>query len=103
MHYYDAPHPYYDTDVVVIGGKNSAAIAALDLWRQLYERAARANHGEPDAGRRLASWARQAGFDDITPTASLWCYATPATREWWGGMWADRIVHSRIARDRFLK
>jgi thioredoxin reductase (NADPH) len=33
MHYYDAPHPYYDTDVVVIGGKNSAAIAALDLWR----------------------------------------------------------------------
>src|SRR6478672_2207478 len=33
MHYYDAPHPYYDMDVVVIGGKNSAAIAALDLWR----------------------------------------------------------------------
>ena len=33
MHYYDDPHPYYDTDVVVIGGKNSAAIAALDLWR----------------------------------------------------------------------
>jgi thioredoxin reductase (NADPH) len=33
MHYYDAPHPYFDMDVVVIGGKNSAAIAALDLWR----------------------------------------------------------------------
>ena len=33
MHYYHDPHPYYDTDVVVIGGKNSAAIAALDLWR----------------------------------------------------------------------
>src|SRR3984893_15363215 len=32
-HYYGEPHPYYDTDVVVIGGKNSAAIAALDLWR----------------------------------------------------------------------
>ena len=32
-HYYDDPHPYYDLDVVVIGGKNSAAIAALDLWR----------------------------------------------------------------------
>lgn len=74
-------------------------LPALDLWRELYERAARANHGEPDAGRRLSSWARQAGFDDITPTGSLWCYATPATREWWGGMWADRIVHSRIARD----
>ncbi len=33
MHYYVDPHPYYDTDVVVIGGKNSAAIAALELWR----------------------------------------------------------------------
>lgn len=32
-HYYDDPHPYYDQDVVVIGGKNSAAIAALELWR----------------------------------------------------------------------
>lgn len=74
-------------------------LPALDLWRDLYGRAARANRGEPDAGRRLLSWARQAGFDDITPMGSLWCYATPPTREWWGGMWADRILHSRIARD----
>jgi thioredoxin reductase (NADPH) len=33
MHYYDDPHPYSGLDVVVIGGKNSAAIAALELWR----------------------------------------------------------------------
>ena len=32
-HYYDDPHPYFGLDVVVIGGKNSAAIAALELWR----------------------------------------------------------------------
>jgi thioredoxin reductase (NADPH) len=32
-HYYTDPHPYFDLDVLVIGGKNSAAIAALDLWR----------------------------------------------------------------------
>ena len=32
-HYYFDPHPYYGMDVVVIGGKNSAAIAALELWR----------------------------------------------------------------------
>jgi thioredoxin reductase (NADPH) len=32
-HYYHDPHPYYDLDVLVIGGKNSAAIGALDLWR----------------------------------------------------------------------
>lgn len=32
-HYYHEPHPYYDCDVLVIGGKNSAAIAGLELWR----------------------------------------------------------------------
>ena len=33
FHYYREPHPFYDSDVVVVGGKNSAAEAALDLWR----------------------------------------------------------------------
>lgn len=32
-HYYGEPHPFFGQDVLVIGGKNSAAIAALDLWR----------------------------------------------------------------------
>jgi thioredoxin reductase (NADPH) len=32
-HYYDDPHPYFGLDVVVIGGKNSAAISALEMWR----------------------------------------------------------------------
>ena len=32
-HYYHEPHPYFGLDVLVLGGKNSAAIAALDLWR----------------------------------------------------------------------
>jgi len=32
-HYYDDPHPYFGLDIVVVGGKNSAAIAALELWR----------------------------------------------------------------------
>lgn len=31
LHYYKEPHPYYGQDVVVVGGKNSAAIAALEL------------------------------------------------------------------------
>ena len=33
LHYYHEPHPYYDAEVAVIGGKNSAAIAALELYR----------------------------------------------------------------------
>lgn len=32
-HYYNEPHPFFGLNVLVIGGKNSAAIAALDLWR----------------------------------------------------------------------
>ena len=32
IHYYKEPHPYYDHDVLVVGAKNSAAIAALELW-----------------------------------------------------------------------
>lgn len=70
----------------------------LDEWLRLYREAARANGGEPDAGRRLLSWARAAGFEDVTATASTWCYATPAERAWWGGMWADRILESALAR-----
>jgi len=31
IHYYKEPHPYYDHDVMVVGAKNSAAIAALEL------------------------------------------------------------------------
>jgi len=72
-------------------------LPALDRWLDLYDRAARANGGEPDAGRRLLSWAQQAGFDDITATGSIWCFATAETRQWWGQMWADRILHSDLA------
>jgi thioredoxin reductase (NADPH) len=32
-HYYTEPHPYWNEDVVVIGGKNSAVETALDLYR----------------------------------------------------------------------
>ncbi|HYE72722.1 MAG TPA: YpdA family putative bacillithiol disulfide reductase [Blastocatellia bacterium] len=32
-HYYNDAHPFFDRDVVVIGGANSAAIAALELYR----------------------------------------------------------------------
>lgn len=73
-------------------------VPALERWLALYREAARTNGGEPDAGRRLLAWARAAGFEDITATASTWCYATPAEREWWGGMWADRILESALAR-----
>jgi thioredoxin reductase (NADPH) len=33
LHYYKDPHPFYNCDVAVIGGKNSAAITALECYR----------------------------------------------------------------------
>jgi ubiquinone/menaquinone biosynthesis C-methylase UbiE len=73
------------------------ALPELDEWLALYQRMARANGGEPDAGRRLLSWAQAAGFTDIEATSSTWCFSAPADRAWWGGMWADRVVHSALA------
>jgi 2-polyprenyl-3-methyl-5-hydroxy-6-metoxy-1,4-benzoquinol methylase len=72
-------------------------VPALDDWLSVYRRTARHNGGEPDAGRRMLSWAQAAGFAEIVSTASVWCYATPEERQWWSGMWADRIVDSAIA------
>src|SRR5699024_5198560 len=69
----------------------------LDRWLELYRRAARANGGEPDAGRHLPAWAHAAGFTDVAVSSSTWCFADPESRAWWGGMWADRILHSAIA------
>jgi len=74
------------------------ALPELGEWLALYRDAARTNGGEPDAGRRLLSWAQAAGFSEITATSSTWCFATPEDRAWWGGMWADRITGSALAQ-----
>lgn len=73
-------------------------VPELDEWLTLYRAAARANGGEPDAGRRLLAWAHAAGLAGTTATASVWQYADDTTRQWWCGMWADRILESGLAR-----
>ncbi|MEU2490771.1 methyltransferase domain-containing protein [Streptomyces sp. NPDC007883] len=72
-------------------------VPELDTWLELYHRVARANGGEPDAGRRLYAWARAAGFTAITATASAWCFTSPEERAWWSGLWADRTTASAYA------
>lgn len=54
LHYYKEPHPYFDMDVLIIGAKNSAAIAALELWR----RGARVTmvHRGPEIHRNVKYW-----------------------------------------------
>lgn len=72
-------------------------VPGLDDWLDLYRRVARANGGEPDAGRRLRSWALRAGFTDVVATSGTWTFATPGERRWWSGLWADRTVASAYA------
>ncbi len=74
----------------------------LTAWLDLYRRVARANQGEPDAGRHLLEWAQRAGFSEVTATASAWCFATDEDRQWWGSLWADRMLRSAVA-DRALE
>lgn len=55
-HYYTEPYSFYDRDVVVIGGKNSAAEAALDLFRG----GARVSlvHRGAEMGKTVKYWVR---------------------------------------------
>ncbi|MFT2014284.1 class I SAM-dependent methyltransferase [Streptomyces sp. 796.1] len=69
-------------------------VPGLDDWLATYRTVARASGGEPDAGRQLHAWARQAGFTEVTSTATAWCYATDEERSWWSGLWADRTLSS---------
>lgn len=69
----------------------------LDRWRALYLEVARANGGEPDAGRWLVPWAQNAGYREIEASASTWLYATADERRWWGSSWAERATRSAFA------
>jgi len=74
------------------------AMPELDRWLEVYLQVARSNGAEPDAGRRLLSWARAAGLGEVAAGSSTWCFSTPTDRAWWGGLWADRLVASDLAR-----
>lgn len=71
----------------------------LELWASVYQLVHRSNGGEPDAGRRLRQWARAAGFAEVESSASVWCFASDGDRQWWGGMWQDRVLESAFADD----
>ncbi|HSC25678.1 MAG TPA: YpdA family putative bacillithiol disulfide reductase [Vicinamibacterales bacterium] len=84
-HYYTQPHPYFRKDVVVVGGKNSAAEAALDLFRAgsrvtlVHRRAALGDSikywVKPDIENRIREGSIAARFDtrvvEIRPTAVM--------------------------------
>ncbi len=70
------------------------AAPGLDAWLDMLGTVV----PQTDAGRRLHAWARAAGFRDVTPSVSTWCFTGAEEREWWGGLWAERVTTSSLAR-----
>ncbi|HIZ34794.1 MAG TPA: methyltransferase domain-containing protein [Candidatus Ruania gallistercoris] len=73
------------------------ASPGLERWRELYRTVIARSGGQADAGRRLLAWAHEAGFEDVTATAGVWCYADPDDRAWWSDTWATRVTQSGLA------
>lgn len=69
----------------------------LDRWLELYHQLTDRNNAEDDAGVFLPHWAAEAGFENVTFSGSMWAYADPESRAWWGGLWADRARYSSFA------
>jgi len=65
-----------------------------DITRAIaaYGTLTRINRAHWDAARHLLGWAHAAGFVDVAPSASVWCFANEEDRAWWGGLWADRFA-----------
>jgi ubiquinone/menaquinone biosynthesis C-methylase UbiE len=70
----------------------------LSRWLALYRQVARSNSAEPDAGRRLRSWALQADFARVEASASVWCYTEAVDVDWWSDTWAERVRSSSFAQ-----
>ena len=91
-HYYNEPHPFFGLEVLVIGGKNSAAIAALDLWRHgakvtLVHRGGELHRHikywiKPDIENRIKNGEIKAYFNSkvVEITEDTACLATPEGR-----------------------
>lgn len=69
----------------------------LARWRELMGALQTANGGDGDAGAKLKSWARAAGFASIETDVETWCFESAEGRAFWGGQWQERALHSAFA------
>lgn len=72
-------------------------LPGLEKWRVLYRTVARANGGEPDAGRHLLSWAHTAGLGQVEVHTSTWTFSAGDGAAWWGRSWARRVEDPAFA------
>ena len=70
----------------------------LSRWMEIYHPVSERNGAEADAGRYLHRWVRTAGFEQPKVSSSNWTFQSAEERQWWGGLWADRVRQSEYAR-----
>jgi hypothetical protein len=63
----------------------------------LYYELARRDGGEPNAGRHLPRWLRQAGFVDLRFSTSAVSYTEPASIQAWADAYAEAMLQSNFA------
>jgi ubiquinone/menaquinone biosynthesis C-methylase UbiE len=68
----------------------------LDRWLELYHEVARHDGGEPDAGRRLGGWFREAGYQSMEVSTSTWTYGAPQEIAAWRDLWVSRLTEARL-------
>jgi ubiquinone/menaquinone biosynthesis C-methylase UbiE len=69
----------------------------LDRWMQLYLAVTERNGHNPRIGPSLLGLAHAAGFEEVMVSSTCWTFADADARQWWGGLWADRVRLSRFA------
>jgi SAM-dependent methyltransferase len=70
---------------------------SLDRWIEIYLAVTTRNGHNARIGPALLGLAHAGGFSDVTVSSTAWTFADPASRQWWGGLWADRVQFSRFA------
>ena len=69
----------------------------FERWNELYHDVAYRNGAEPDAGRELPRWVREAGFTEYELHPNVVALEGAEARNW-GEAWSQRIVHSAVAQ-----
>lgn len=70
----------------------------LKDFHDLFLKVSRGYGGFPNGGRRVISWAMEAGFPrhTINVSSSVWCLSSPEDRVWWSSLWADWLIKSSL-------
>lgn len=93
-HYYGEAHEFYQRKVAVIGGANSAAIAALDLFRHGAQ--VTLIHWEPELSRHIKYWIRP-DIENRIKEGSIKAYLGTSVKEFTpDGIWIETAQGERI-------